>query len=199
MSLVSLLIPIIYNAKVLHTRIHATPSHHPLSPLPRQSEDPTWCQVPLLRKALTRSKRGRCCIHILVGSFRSSVVSPGAERAYAGRNMSSAQTVGHRRCERAVDHMQDKGTCHCLDNQTRQRRSRPCPWRTKQPYQSESLVPGSRRCFALRHEVWRVDQPELEPSRAAGPRAHWVTHCKRAYEALWRFGKRSDAELVVTC
>jgi hypothetical protein len=124
------------------------------------------------------------CIRILVGSFGSSVVSPtgdrGAERAHAGRNMSSARAVGHRRCERAVDHMQDKGTCHCLDNQTRQRRSRPCPWRAKQPYQSESLVPESRRCFALRHKVWRVDQPELEPSRAAGPRAHWVAHCKRA-------------------
>jgi len=179
-SLASLLIPIIYNANALHTRIHATASQHPLSPLPRQSEDPTLCQAPLLRKAPTRSKRGRrCCIRILVGSFRSSAVSPtgdrGAKRAHAGRNMLSAQAVGHRRCERAVDHMQDK-LLAIVWTVKPAKTITALPWRAKRPHQSESLVPKSRRCVALRHEVWRVDRPELESSRAAGLRAHWVAH-----------------------
>ena len=170
----------------------STPHHHTIRYRRSRANQKTLhgARCHFCEKLRQGQSASRCCIHILVGSFRSSVVTPGVERAHAGRNMSSAQTVGHRRCERAVDHMQDKGTCHCLDNQTRQRRSRPCPWRTKQPYQSESLVPGSRRCFALRHEVWRVDQPELEPPVLQG---HARTGSLIVSERMRHYGGSANA------
>lgn len=101
----------------------STPHHHTIRYRRDRANQKTLhsARCHFCEKLRQGQSASRCCIHILVGSFGSSVVSPGAERAHAGRNnMSSAQTVGHRRCERAVDHMQDKGTCHCLDNQTRQ-------------------------------------------------------------------------------
>ena len=57
--------------------------------------------------------------------------------------------------------MQDKGTCHLSGQSNPAKTITALPWCAKQSYQSESLVPESRRCVALRNEVWRVDHPEL--------------------------------------